>query len=65
MLHSILNSQVKPAILIPLLEEMIALESLMQSEHKRMNNDIEYVKSEVKIIQLDMLLCLMRFKATA
>jgi hypothetical protein len=65
MLHAIIESNIRPAILIPLLEEMMSMEMLMQSEHKRTHNEIELIKSEIKITQIDMLLHLLRFKAAA
>jgi hypothetical protein len=65
MLHAILESSIRPAILIPLLEDMLNIETLMQSEHKRNGNEIEFINSEMKIIQIDMLLHILRFKAAA
>jgi hypothetical protein len=65
MIPSIIQSNIKPAILIPILEDMIAIETLMQTEYRRQNDDISYLRSEMKITQLDMLLCLVRFKAAA
>jgi hypothetical protein len=65
MLHAIISSHIRPAILIPLLEEMMSMEMLMQSEHQRTHNEIEIIKSEIKITQIDMLLHLLRFKAAA
>jgi hypothetical protein len=65
MLRSIFESNLQPAILIPLLEEMISIELLMQSEHKRNHDDIECIKCEMKITQLDMLLHIMLSKAAA
>jgi hypothetical protein len=65
MLRSILESNLQPSILIPMLEDMICIELLLQTEHKRNNNDMEYYQSEMKITQLDLLLHLIRFKAAA
>jgi hypothetical protein len=65
MLHAIIESHIRPAILIPVLEETIAMEKLMQSEHKRSHNDIELFKSEMRITQLSMLLHILLTKATS
>jgi hypothetical protein len=65
MLHAILESHIRPAILIPILEETIAMEKLMQSEHQRSHNDIELFKSEMRITQLNMLLHILLSKAAA
>jgi hypothetical protein len=65
MLNAIIQSNIRPAILIPILEEMIAMEQLLQSEHIRNNNDIECINSEIRITQLDMLLHVVIFKTSA
>jgi hypothetical protein len=65
MVHAIINSQIRPAIITPLIEEMIAMEILLQSEHKRSHNDIEMFKSEMRITQLNMLLHILLSKAAA
>lgn len=65
MLNAIIESSIRPAILIPILEEMIAIEKLLQEEHHRSKNDIAYLNSEMKITQLEMLLHILLFKAAA
>jgi hypothetical protein len=65
MFKAIIESSLRPAILIPMLEEMTVMEKLMQSEHKRNHNDMEMFKSEMRITQLNMLLHILLSKAAA
>jgi hypothetical protein len=65
MLHAILESQIRPSILIPLLEDMISMEMLLQDEYTRNHNETEILRAEMKITQLGMLLHILTSKAPA
>jgi hypothetical protein len=63
MMQSILKSKINPAIMIPILEEALQQERLNCDANDLLNNDSQVIKSELKISQLELLICLLRFKA--
>jgi hypothetical protein len=63
LLRSILASKINPIVLIPALEELLEMERLNLESHMALNDDRRCIKSERLISQLELLICLLRFKS--